>query len=236
MLPQDTPDWIWDFLYTTPHGDWIQPIALTPKHPMVTGHWVCTRCNQVLKPEGHAIIMPFSGDGKTHHWIVYHRDCSLEMMGIEKTPLLRFYASQGTDAAGRNLDDYRGFTVGQMEGIHDFIQWMFPLPEPSQWNPDAPLLTPHDVKRFSEGAVLKAAVTESRIQFQGFLQRTTAWHRPSDHNHLRITRALKFLTLVGHVEDARQLFNYCWETHPGVPARTEKFWREALDYTAPWVL
>src|SRR5262245_5587601 len=62
--------------------------------------------------------------------------------------LLDFYRGEGTDAEGRRLDDILAWRDGRLEAVHDFIQWLFPLPEPSRFNPDAPLLTPHDIAAF----------------------------------------------------------------------------------------
>jgi hypothetical protein len=58
--------------------------------------------------------------------------------------LLDFYRGTQLDSSGRMLHEIWDWTDDDLEAIHDFIQWLFPLPEPSQFNPDAPLLTPED--------------------------------------------------------------------------------------------
>lgn len=40
------------------------------------------------------------------------------------------------------------YNLEDMESKHDYIQWLFPLREPSEFNPDAPLLTDEDIEAF----------------------------------------------------------------------------------------
>jgi hypothetical protein len=48
--------------------------------------------------------------------------------------LLAFYRGQAPDDAGRWLKDIWEWDDEQLETTHDFIQWLFPLPEPSRFN------------------------------------------------------------------------------------------------------
>ena len=52
------------------------------------------------------------------------------------TPLLGFLIGAGTDAAGRNHADIIAMTDAELEQHHDYIQWLFPLPEPSRAVPN----------------------------------------------------------------------------------------------------
>ena len=52
-----------------------------------------------------------------------------------------------------------------MESRHDFIQWMFPLEEPSQFNPDAPILTLADREAFDDDPVLRDNLLQSFDRF-----------------------------------------------------------------------
>ena len=58
--------------------------------------------------------------------------------------LLRFYRLEGADARGRTLAEIWSWDAARLEGVHDYIQWLFPLPEPSAFNPQAPILTEAD--------------------------------------------------------------------------------------------
>ena len=48
---------------------------------------------------------------------------------------------EGRDHRGRLLSHILGFSLDELEFHHDYIQWLFPLPEPSGANPSAPLLS-----------------------------------------------------------------------------------------------
>ena len=77
------------------------------------------------------------------------------------SPLLAFYRGAGPDAAGRTIDEIWAFDHRQLEMVHDFIQWLFPLPEPSRFNPDAPLLTAADMAAFRAAPALRARALRS---------------------------------------------------------------------------
>jgi hypothetical protein len=55
--------------------------------------------------------------------------------------LVDLYRGRAVDTEGRSLKDVLSWPDDELEVVHDFVQWLFPLPEPSRFNPDAPLLT-----------------------------------------------------------------------------------------------
>ncbi len=144
--------------------------------------------------------------------------------------LVDFYRGEGTDAEGRALAEIWAFSDGQMEAIHDFIQWLFPLREASRFNPDAPLLTDTDVAAFRADPTLRANLLRSLDAFLGFLglardgigivegpdfeARRDVWASPN-HNWLRITRVLHCLRILGLDDEARDLFAFLERLHQG---------------------
>jgi hypothetical protein len=132
-----------------------------------------------------------------------------------------FYAGSGTDAAGRTLEQVWRFKPAEIETRHDFIQWLFPLREPSRYNPDAPLLAPADEDAFRRDARLQENLLRSLDMMLGFygLRREgkeilppdlpglaeRAWLTPGDHNHLRLSRIVQSLALLGQDGLARSL-------------------------------
>jgi hypothetical protein len=58
--------------------------------------------------------------------------------GDAMSQLTEFYQGTGLDTEGRTLAQIWAFSDEAMEDDHDFIQWLFPLREPSRFNPDAP--------------------------------------------------------------------------------------------------
>src|SRR5260370_19373303 len=68
--------------------------------------------------------------------------------GLAMSRLVDFYRGEATDREGRFLRDLWAWGDDDLEAVHDFIQWLFPLPEPSRYNPDAPLLTDENIAPF----------------------------------------------------------------------------------------
>src|SRR5580700_7336251 len=86
--------------------------------------------------------------------------------------IVAFYRGDATDSEGRRLDDILGWDFIRLELIHDFIQWLFPLPEPSQFNDDAPVLTPRQMQIFRNDTTLRENLlrsTEKLLGFYGFV-------------------------------------------------------------------
>ena len=137
--------------------------------------------------------------------------------------LLDFYRRKGTDSEGRTLDELWAYSDHEMEAVHDFIQWMFPLREPSRFNPDAPLLTDAEVEAFRFDASLRDAMGRSVERFLAFLglkyeagavveaddfaRKRAVWTSPN-HNWLRITRVLTSARMLGQAEAAGAFFRF----------------------------
>ncbi len=162
------------------------------------------------------------------------------------TALLDFYRGAGHDAAGRTIDEIWAYDAKHLEMVHDFIQWLFPLPEPSRFNPAAPLLTPVDIAAFRADAALRKRALRSldlMLRFYGLVRddqiiargpgfENVHWLTPLNHNHLRLTRILLFLRHAGFEQEARALYGCLADiaAHEGKDAISERtlgFWREA---------
>src|SRR3954471_18359534 len=85
------------------------------------------------------------------------------------TRLTEFYRGTGTDSEGRTLAEIWSYSDDDMEAVHDFIQWLFPLREASQFNENAPLLTDADIALFRADSSLRANLLRSFGRFLGFL-------------------------------------------------------------------
>jgi hypothetical protein len=137
--------------------------------------------------------------------------------------LIEFYQGTGTDSRGRTLARVWAFGDNEMEYHHDFIQWLFPLREPSQFNPDAPVLTAEDIQAFLGDSRLRENLLRSFDRFLTFLGLTRQDNRilpgadfsgkqwlftSPNHNWLRITRVLHCVRLLG-LEEQGQAFFEC---------------------------
>ncbi len=110
--------------------------------------------------------------------------------------IVRFLANDGRDAAGRTVEAVLAFDDICLENRHDFIQWLFPLTEPSAAVPGSPVLTPADVETLRRSAAAQARLARAARRMLAFYGATTAWRAPADHNHLRITRSIRSLRLL----------------------------------------
>lgn len=163
--------------------------------------------------------------------------------------LVAFYRGLETDAEGRFLADVLIWSDDEMEAVHDFIQWLFPLPDPSRFNPDAPLLGEEDIAAFHNDAVLQANLRKSFERILSFLGLSSSangeivegpnlrtrvadvWAMPN-HNWLRITRILRSLSLLGMKPQAKALYDrlnaiYTSKKFP-ISAETFRYWTEAV--------
>lgn len=164
----------------------------------------------------------------------------------EMSRILDFYRGTGTDGAGRLIAEVWGFGLEELEYHHDFIQWIFPLEQPSAFNPDAPLLTPSDRATFAASPDLQAGVLRSldvMLNFYGFareqsgivpgatfVDRARHWATPNNHNHLRLSRIIRSLALLGRPLEAGWLQAACLSVSEAlgpdrVSARSVQIWR-----------
>jgi hypothetical protein len=176
---------------------------------------------------------------------------------FDMSQLTNFYRNEGVDSEGRTIVDILTMPSDQWEGCHDFVQWVFPLPEPSQFNADAPLLTDEDRKIFQEDPIIRHNVGccwAKFLDFLGldeqhtgdslvvleshFLDKQRRFWGPFNHNHLRITRVLRFMTLVGFQPQAKALYDFLdsasyikWK-HSTIPQSCFEYWTAALDPNA----
>ncbi|KAI1780319.1 opioid growth factor receptor conserved domain-containing protein [Hypoxylon cercidicola] len=142
--------------------------------------------------------------------------------------LVNFYDPyiQGKNTEGRTLDYILSQPDAWLERTHNFIQWLFPLPRPSQYNPTAPLLDRATAEYMGEHPRFQEQLRLSVIRmmwFYGFqVQFDPAhnisfqvaedpvtlenpyrrWFKRQDHNHLRISRMIKSLRYFDMQEEA----------------------------------
>ncbi|KAL6715237.1 hypothetical protein ACLMJK_007501 [Lecanora helva] len=140
-------------------------------------------------------------------------------------PLVNFYdpAIQAKDSKGRTLNQILAWTDKSLEDSHDYIQILFPLPEGSIFNSKAPLINRVVFTSFRTRPELRANLQRSlerMLRFYGLeLNKTGAislgpnyndasknWVKQTNHNHLRITRIIRSLRVLGLENRAEQFF------------------------------
>jgi hypothetical protein len=132
--------------------------------------------------------------------------------GRQMSQLINFYRGKGKDLRGRSIQDIWNYSDDELECIHDFIQWLFPLRVASQYNPTAPLLTDTIIAEFRSDPKIQANLLRSFTVFLAFLgleyengvisespnidMKNDVWRFPN-HNWLRITRVLSSTRILG---------------------------------------
>ncbi len=142
----------------------------------------------------------------------------------EKNRILEFYNGEGVDHRGRYLEDIVEWSDERLEYTHDYIQWLFPLTEGSAVNPDAPILDADTIAEFRARTNLGENLRRSFVRMlrfyglkldpaplavtklESFPDRARDWLWAGNHNHLRITRILKCLRLLGLEAESRAFF------------------------------
>ncbi|CAF9940725.1 hypothetical protein IMSHALPRED_002141 [Imshaugia aleurites] len=189
----------------------------------------------------------------------------------DPTPMLvRFYDPiiRAPDPDGRTLSSILALPDIELEYCHDYIQLLFPLPEPSTFHPSAPIIDKATFLAFRSRPDLQAQLTTSltrMLHFYGFeisspsppaSTNTTStitilpspafprasrtWLRRFNHNHLRITRIIRSLRVLGLSAHAAALFSALSAVYDGgrsgVGSRSMMFWTRAAErplYMAP---
>jgi hypothetical protein len=165
-----------------------------------------------------------------------------------------FYRGTGTDHRGRTIDQVWAFDHRDLEGLHDFIQWLFPTDRPSGYNPWAPVLTAESIAALRGLPDLRHRVERSldlMLDFYGLRRkrdgstvaiepsstlehRGPGWWGPGNHNHLRLTRIIASLGLLGLVDEAVALEGALQgirtEHRTGISAETARYWAAAATH------
>lgn len=161
---------------------------------------------------------------------------NVDTLSREDQQLADFYQGTGPDSDGRGIEDILKWSeeIGNSKSIlhesleytHNYIQWLFPLEEPSQYNPDAPILTGPSISFLKRNPKCQENITRSfdmMLEFYGlqydqeinevtaresFPERKENWMNRENHNYLRISRILTSLRLLGQENRSTAFFNF----------------------------
>lgn len=143
---------------------------------------------------------------------------------------------QAKDTRGRTLTQILSWKDDELEYHHDYIQLLFPLPEGSPFNLSAPIIDRATFNMFHARNDLQSQLRLSltcMLHFYGFSfsrnqdhnagsdpslrsnqvvrsprfdRASRNWVKKFNHNHLRITRILRSLRVLGLEEEAKGFF------------------------------
>ena len=169
--------------------------------------------------------------------------------------ILNFYRDGKPNPEGRLLTDIWKYDPMRLEHVHNYIQWLFPINEPSYFNRDTPKLTPEVVEIFLKDSSLKVKMIKSFIvmltfyglkleyneatkeysatKSQKYDERKENWQTGMNHNFLRITRILNCLNTLG-LEKLGKAFYDCLmilvkEGPEGFNELSISYWQKAME-------
>jgi len=170
-------------------------------------------------------------------------------------PIVDFYSNASPDHRGRYLQEILEWSDDELERVHDYIQWLFPLPDRSGFNVSAPVLDGGTIREFRSRPSLQRNMRASFLRmlaFYGleiaelpgpvvrsessFAQRSENWLTENNHNHLRITRILRSSRLLGLDAEALAFFGLLADIYnleisssfPRISDETFRFWKSAV--------
>lgn len=150
----------------------------------------------------------------------------------QPSPLHAYLAGEGTDGRGRTIENILALPDDALESIHDYIQWLFPLPTRSMAQPSSPILTADDIAAIHGDGRAVVNLRRAAERMRLFYERTDHWLSPHDHNHLRITRILQSLRLLAGEDEARAFHHAIMARHhaAGAPVNRQSlgYWERAL--------
>ena len=173
---------------------------------------------------------------------------------MANTSIIGFYSGTHPDHCGRYLREIQQWPDEQLESVHDYIQWLFPLTERSGFNVSAPVLNPESIQEFRTrpdlrgnlrasflrmmnfyGLETRASEQVTLVRMPNFATKAAKWLSPGSHNHLRITRILRCLTVLGLEPEAKSFFGCLAEIYedeqdkplPAISEETMAYWRKA---------
>jgi hypothetical protein len=146
-------------------------------------------------------------------------------------PLHAFLANIGTDGRSRNVEEVLTFSDDELERVHDYIQWLFPLPTRSSAQPNAPALTDGEIAAIRADARALDNLSRATERMLRFYGRTEWWLTWSDHNHLRISRILQSLRLLTGMDAARRFHDGILSLHEAagspISPHNLRYWEKA---------
>tara|TARA_B100000963_G_C22218957_1_gene490716 strand:- start:89 stop:535 length:447 start_codon:yes stop_codon:yes gene_type:complete len=121
--------------------------------------------------------------------------------------LREFLKNNETDIYHRYISEIWSFNDEQIETTHNFIQFLFPLTQPSKNSLNKIYINSDDLlcELKSDKKVRESIIYSSNWYFS-FLERNQHWQTYYDHNHLRISRVIESLNVIVSNRQANRFY------------------------------
>lgn len=152
---------------------------------------------------------------------------------MENNQLLDFLKGTGKDKHGRSIEEIWNYADEQLESVHNYIQWIFPIREMSENVMGSPFLdNEEDIQKIRGDLDIQENFVRSLMRMQNFYRDNDFWLQPNDHNHLRITRILKSTVLLSSKENAKEFYDFIIRRVKEFQPVTEEslnYWESAIN-------
>ncbi len=172
----------------------------------------------------------------------------LLLQPLNKEIFEKFYQNEGLDDEKRTLLQIQNMNFNEKESRHNYIQWLFPTDQTSNYNRKGPVFTVAQFKIFSQNPLIKKNVQLSflkMLEFYGleyqektltvqkglnFENRAKNWLAKPNHNFLRLSRILRSLNLFDLTDEAKALYQFLIDLkpHPAIPKTSFEHWTQAM--------
>ena len=142
----------------------------------------------------------------------------------------KFLLAKEPDFKCRMIQDIWNYSDEEIEGIHDFIQILFPLNKKSQSVFHGHHLDTDDlVQSLKDDEQVKENILKSSEWFLSFLKRHDYWKRGYNHNQLRISRIIECLRLIVGDKEANSFYKLIkiLTKNANLNKKTTEFWDNA---------
>lgn len=144
--------------------------------------------------------------------------------------IFAFLEGEQENLFGLHIEEFFAFDYKTLETKHNYIQWVFPTPEPSKHG-FSPKITLNDAKTRNNETIRQNMRKAYQIMRSFYsIERKSEWLTPGNHNFLRISRILRSLRVFSLDEEAEEFYNYLCKVkrcHPNaIPDKTVKIWTE----------
>lgn len=158
----------------------------------------------------------------------------------DRIDLIHFFRNELPDNKGRYHRDILQLNHEQIEYYHDFIQWILPTIDESQFHPEAPTIDEHFKEQLQHDDLAKSNYCKTcqlYLNYIGFhcdkgviqCQITGRLYELPFHNQLRITRMLNSLNQVGNNQCSTNLYHAIMSE---IKPDSDKINNNTLDYWA----
>lgn len=123
--------------------------------------------------------------------------------------LINFLQGIGKDRHDRTYQDILNYSDEQLETLHNYIQWIFPIREMSESVMGSPYLdNDEEIEFLRNDLQVQENLLKGLLRMQEFYRDNDFWLQPNDHNHLRISRIIKSIKLLNDKDNAKEFYDF----------------------------